>query len=256
VNLTLGSLLPSAGRSGPGEVTLYDLLVNLLASVVAGVAVWLGQQLFRRRRRVRRQAFFGVQAAPTCLLVAPRHSSSSRPNSVHRQDVAALVELASVVKGLGGEVELVAAEEIPPALGRVPEFCVGGPSANARTAVHLRTLVPGVEVSSDTTSGPPELTVGGQAFPYLHREQEHVVLVKVRPAGTRKPIFLVIGQRAASNLAAARYLAGHHDALRRKYSVNGRFCVILRVTQSSDYGTDLVELAHDATPEAFTPRSG
>ncbi|WBB46798.1 hypothetical protein O3597_16560 [Verrucosispora sp. WMMA2044] len=68
-----------------------DLLINLLASVIAGTAVWLTGFLLRRHKLNRARAFFGLAAGASCLLVVSRHASSPREFSVHRRDVAALV---------------------------------------------------------------------------------------------------------------------------------------------------------------------
>src|SRR5688572_19334279 len=110
-----------------------DLLVNLLASVVAGTAVWLSQRLLRYRRAARRRAFFGIVPGGSCLLSVARHASSPNELSVHRRDVAALVELASLVRECGGRADLISAD-FPQGVGRSAEFCVGGPSGNPRMA--------------------------------------------------------------------------------------------------------------------------
>ncbi|WP_253289776.1 hypothetical protein [Verrucosispora sioxanthis] len=75
-----------------------DLLINLLASVIAGTAVWLTGFLLRRHKLNRARAFFGLAAGASCLLVVSRHASSPREFSVHRRDVAALVELATIAR--------------------------------------------------------------------------------------------------------------------------------------------------------------
>jgi hypothetical protein len=67
-----------------------DLLINLLASVIAGTAVWVAGFGLRRRKLSRERAFFGLTAGASCLLMVSRHSSSPRESSVHRSDVAAL----------------------------------------------------------------------------------------------------------------------------------------------------------------------
>ena len=107
---------------------MNDLLINLLASAAAAAIGWLAQWLLRYRRLARKQAFFGLDRGSECVLTMPRHVSSSKENSVHRRDVAAMVELATVAKDCRASVELLSSDEVPATLGRAAEFCVGGPT--------------------------------------------------------------------------------------------------------------------------------
>jgi hypothetical protein len=226
---------------------LRDLLINLLASIIAGVAVWLAGRALRYRRRARRQAFFGLTDGDTCLLSVARHFSSMRENSVHRQDVAALVELAAIARECGARTDLAGDADLTGQFGRQTEFCVGGPSTNLRMATHLRTVLPQVTLSQAA------ITVGEQTFPSFSSDEKtvlHVLLARVQgPAGGR-PAFLLAGQTALTNLAAARYLGQEHRALYRRYRADRPFTLVLRVTEPAAYGTDFTELAADVTAEA------
>ena len=104
-----------------------DLLINLLASVIAGTAVWLAGFVLRRRKLSRERAFFGLTAGASCLLVVSRHASSPREFSVHRRDVAALVELATIARECGARADRVGENQPTGEIGRLTEFCVGGP---------------------------------------------------------------------------------------------------------------------------------
>jgi hypothetical protein len=229
-----------------------DLLINLLASLVAATLGWLGQRLLRYRRMVRKQAFFGLAGGTECVVSVPRHMSSTNDQSVHRRDVAAAVELATIAKDCGAAVELVAGEEVPAGLGRVTEFNVGGPRANPRNAAHLRTMLPGVRyeepVGGDIVA---PFTVGGTTFKRAHGRVEFALLARVfGPAGGR-PAFVISGQTARTNFAAARFLSANHRALARQYDTGKPFCLVLRVVESPFYGPDYAEIAADATPDAF-----
>ena len=70
-----------------------------------------------------------------------------------------------------------------------------------------------------------------------------------------RPVFVLIGQTAVTNLAAARFLGANHRALRRTYGERADFCLVLRVVEPGAYGADRVELEADVTAEATTPRS-
>jgi hypothetical protein len=73
-----------------------DLAVNLLASAIAGSAVWLSQWFLRVRRLARLRSFVGVSVGSTCTVAVSRHAASSHSMSVHRRDVAAVVEVATL----------------------------------------------------------------------------------------------------------------------------------------------------------------
>jgi hypothetical protein len=232
---------------------MHDLIVNLLASVIAGVTVWVAGRLVRYQRLAREQAFFGLSGGATGLLSVARHHSSPRENSVHRRDVAALVELATVARECGARVDLASHADLDQQLGRQTEFCVGGPDSNPRTATHLRTLLRGVTFPA-LNAGP--IAVGGHIYTYEPDKVEYVVLARAwGPAGGR-PVFVLAGQTAPSNLAAARYLAGQHRALFRTYRADRPFCLVLRVVEPAVYGTDATELVADVTADAFAAAIG
>ena len=242
-----------------------DLLINLAASVVAGGAVWAAQRLRRQRATARRLAFFGLGPGDRCLLVVPRHASSPREHSVHRRDVAALVELAAVARECGASTELVAAADPIEGLGRLTEFCVGGWKVNPRMATHLATVLPGVRLETDQPrTDPPRtdqlgvelaFTVGSVTYRQSSGHAEHAVLARVFPTGSGRPVFIIAGQSSRSNLAAARYLAGNDRLLTRDYRADRPFCLVVSLAEPEAYGSDLVAVV-DVTDQAFqTPDS-
>jgi uncharacterized protein YbjT (DUF2867 family) len=229
-----------------------DLLINLLASVIAGAAVWVAQRLVRIRRLAREQAFFGLAGGAACLLTVARHYASPHQGSVNRRDVAALVELATLARECGARADLATAAELTSELGRLTEFCVGGPSTNPRTAGHLRTLLRGVTFSPVPDAAAPDtITAGGARYRREPGTAEYVVLARAFGPAGGKPVFVLAGQTAASNLAAARYLTRNHRALRRTYRADRPFCLVLRVVEPAVYGTDFIELAADVTDTAL-----
>lgn len=231
---------------------MREVILSLVASVVTGSAVWLIQRLLQYRRIVRKRAFFGVAPGAGCVLVSPRHFSSSQAHSVHRRDMAALVELATIVNECGGKVEIVAEDAGSQGIGQRTEFCVGGPTANARTAAHLRVIVPGVRFGTGADGDALAIQVGATTFPASSEQAEYAVLAKTQVPDTESPVFVIAGQTARANLAAARLLASHHRSLRKEYGASGRFCLVLRVVEPVAFGADFVEIEADATTEAFT----
>jgi hypothetical protein len=233
-----------------GGVT--DLAVNLLASVISGLAVWLFTWLGRRRRTERQRAFFGVRPGTRALVVVSRHMSSPNDLSVHQDDAAAVVDLAAMVRACGGETDLVGNDRAPAALGAVPEFCIGGPGSNARIAVHLRLLVPGVDLAGRDRG--LDLTVGARTWS-RDPDTVHALVARLHGPAGGAPVFLVCGQTARANRAAARWLVANHIELARRHGTGGRFAVVVRLRGADAYGTDAVDSVTDVTADAFTARA-
>jgi hypothetical protein len=229
-----------------------DLMINLAASLVVGVAVWAAQRLLRHRAVARKLAFFGLTAQDRCLVVVPKHASSPREHSVHRQDVAALVEVASVARECGATAELVAGADPVVGLGRMTEFCVGGWFTNPRTATHLSTVLPGVRPLPYPETGPElAFTVGSVTYRQAEGHAEYAVLARAFAPASGRPVFILAGQSAESNLAAARFLTANIGILFGTYRADRPFCLVLRLVEPESYGPDLVE-ATDVTDRAFT----
>lgn len=165
--------------------------------------------------------------------------------------MAALVELATIVNDCGGHADVITEEIGLRGIGRVTEFCVGGPTANPRTDVHLRSFLPGVRFELGET-GIAELpvTVGSTVYRSTP-EADYAVLAKAYIPATTHPVFILAGQRSWTNLAAARLLASRYRSLRGTYGASRRFCLVLKIIESASYGPDFVEIVADATDEAF-----
>jgi hypothetical protein len=234
-----------------------DLAINLLASVIAGTAVWLAQRLLRYRRATRRRAFFGLAPGGRALLVVGRHASSPATTSIHKTDVAAMLELAVLIKGAGAEPAVAMDTEVVEGVGTQAEFCIGGPASNQRAAAHLRWLLPGVAQASYGED--PEglaLRVGTQVFRRERGSSEYVLLARVFAPGERRPLFLICGQTAITNYAAARYLVDQQGRLHSQYGTVRPFCLILRVVDRDAYGGNVVELVADVTAAGASSVTG
>jgi hypothetical protein len=229
-----------------------DLLINLLASVIAGTAVWLAGFLLRRRKLGRERAFFGLTDGASCLMAVSRHASSPSEMSVHRRDVAALVELATIARECGAHADRVGESQPTGEIGRLTEFCVGGPGENnPRSATHLRTILRGVTYGIfDPDKRRLSFTVDSTEY-VLSPEISYVLLARFwGPAGGH-PVFFLGGLTSGSNLAAARYLATHHPELDRQYGADRPFALVLRIVEPAAYGTDFTELVADVSDVAF-----
>ncbi|MEV0461160.1 hypothetical protein [Catellatospora methionotrophica] len=227
---------------------MWDLVINLLASAIAGAAVWLTQFALRRRRLHRMRTFFGLAAGATCVFFVSRHASSPHPQSVHRSDMGALLEVAVIARDCGSVPRIASFEDAPTGPGELTEFSVGGPTFNPRTGSHLRRTLPGVAIVKDGER-PLTLVVGGQSYVCEPGTSEYVLLAKVFGPGGGRPVFLLCGQTALSNQAGARHLRAQYQQLAREHG-NRPFALLLRVVDTDAYGPTLVEVVADVTADA------
>ncbi|MFI8100294.1 hypothetical protein [Streptomyces sp. NPDC086023] len=230
-----------------------NIVLGVAATALSGGLGWFGRTYLWRRRLRRKQAFFGLPTGADCLFVVNRQMGGT-DSSVHRHDAFALLEISALIKDCGATVQIVTHDGARQGFGERTEFCVGGPVSNARTTAHLASMLPGVEVDQSADEGPDRgaIRVGGETYRWEKNTSEYVLLARLTtPEGTR-PVFLISGQTAVSNQAAARYLARHHEALARKHG-NRPFCLVLKVVNSAAYGPDVTELVADVTQPARTP---
>ncbi|MFU8855113.1 hypothetical protein ACNAW0_29730 [Micromonospora sp. SL1-18] len=143
------------------------------------------------------------------------------------------------------------AETAPQHLGQQTEFCVGGPTTNSRSRVHLRAFLPGVHIAADVDAGTAEFRVGGSEYVREPGRLEYALVARVTGRAAGRPVFLVVGQTSQANLAAARMLAREHRRLARQYGNDRDFCLVLRILEPDSYGSDLAEVVSDVTAAAL-----
>ncbi|RSS83235.1 hypothetical protein [Streptomyces sp. WAC06614] len=230
-----------------------NIVLGVIATAVSGGFGWFGRTYLWRRKLRRKQAFFGLPTGSDCLFVVGRHMGESE-RSVHRNDAFALLEISALIKDCGASVQIVTHEDARQGFGERGEFCVGGPASNARTAAHLSSMLPGVRVDTGSEPGPERgaITVGGETYRWDKGTVEHVLLARLTTREGARPVFLLAGQTAVSNQAAARYLARHHERLAATYK-DRPFALVLKVVNSRAYGPDVTELVADVTAAARTP---
>lgn len=84
-------------------------------------------------------------------------------------------------------------------------------------------------------------------------EHEFALLARVAAGPARRPLFILAGQTATANLAAAYYLRSRADELTLEFSNKPSFCLILRVEAATVYGHELVEREADITAAIVPP---
>ncbi|MFF1478288.1 hypothetical protein ACFVYD_12070 [Streptomyces sp. NPDC058301] len=229
-----------------------NIVLGVVAAGISAALGWLTRTYLWNRRLRRKQAFFGLPTHSECLLVVNRDAGAE--GAVHRFDVFALLELASLIKDCGAHARIVQHDATQQGFGERTEFCLGGPYSNRRMAAHLSALLPGVTMNVDTEPGPDRgaFTIGGDRYRVEGGVTEYVLLARVTAGQGQRPVFLFCGQRAITNQAATRYLARNHEKLARKHG-DGTFCLLLKVVNSLAYGPDVVEVVADVTRAALTP---
>jgi hypothetical protein len=157
-----------------------------------------------------------------------------------------------MLQSYGSEVEVSNSDRDTRPIGVTSEFCIGGPHGNARTASHLDNFVPGFHIEPYEKGSPLEMSVGQTKFLRKRGKEEYVLIFKIfldqRP---ETPLWIICGQVAICNQAAARYLQRNLTQLRRQYGTSKPFCIALRVVDSESYGYSNVKLVGDFTNAAF-----
>ncbi|MER8091789.1 hypothetical protein [Streptomyces goshikiensis] len=230
-----------------------NIVLGVVATAISGGFGWFARTFLWRRALRRKQVFFGLPTGSDCLFVVNRQMGG-KESSVHRNDAFALLEISALIKDCGANVQIVPHDEARQGFGERAEFCVGGPTSNTRTVAHLASMLPGVRVNTDSQEHEDRgsIQVDGEVYRWVKDRVEFVLLARLAGGEGGRPVFLLSGQTAVSNQAAARYLARNHAQLARKYGTDA-FCLILKVVNSQAYGPDVTELAADVTRGARTP---
>ncbi|QKW10124.1 hypothetical protein HUT18_30705 [Streptomyces sp. NA04227] len=234
---------------------LRNIILGVIAAGLSASLGWVARTYLWRRKLRRKQSFFGLPENSESLLVVNRDAGG--PDlAVKRHDVFALLELSALIKDCGASVQVVAHDAAQQGFGERTEFCVGGPTSNRRTALHLQSQLPGVRIDQDAEP-PADRTafhIGTEVYRMEKGVTEYVLLARLTAdlGQSARPVFLFCGQRAITNQAASRYLARNHERLHRKHG-RASFVLLLKVVNSQAYGPDVVELVADVTRTAKSP---
>jgi len=94
---------------------------------------------------------------------------------------------------------------------------------------------------------------GSREFAGRPGEHEFALLARVAAGPHRRPLFILAGQTATANLAAAYYLRSRAEELDLEFSNKPSFCLILRVEAATVYGHELVEREADISAAVVPP---
>lgn len=186
---------------------LINVVVGLTTTVLSGSSVWIWQKIRGIRTFNRKAAFFGLRQGGTCLLVM--NHTHDAPGRTHTQDVHAIIEIARLVSEIGSDISVRYCDDFHESNANRTEFCIGGLNSNDRTVGHLVNYLPGVTLRPFRAGRPDSaaIVVNGQRFAHRHGVLEHALVAKFTPPGASRPVFIICGQRAIDNRAAAHFLA-------------------------------------------------
>lgn len=96
---------------------------------------------------------------------------------------------------------------------------------------HPARLLPGVSICSYAPGSLRSLAIiaAGQEFLREPDSREYVQLAKVTPPDRGRPLFLICGQTAVTNRAAASYLRDNYRKISSAHGPADRWCIVLRV---------------------------
>jgi hypothetical protein len=84
-------------------------------------------------------------------------------------------------------------------------------------------------------------------------EHEFALLARIAGSPERRPLFILAGQTATANLAAAYYLRSRAEELAVEFANKPAWCLILRVEAATVYGHELVEREADISAAIVPP---
>jgi hypothetical protein len=226
-----------------------QLVLGVGSSAIAGTAVWVGQRLVSGGRQRARSRFYGLIGPwrRRCRLVVGRNPRQT--NSIHESDVAAMLEIAQLLRSVGAEAQIMSPAEASADDRDTVEFCVSARDANPRTRAHLQRWLPGVRMRAYAEG--LAFVAGDEEFSRDPGTLEFVVVARVCRTG-RPHLWLIAGQTGITNHAGARWLIGHERRLRGRFGDDRTFCLVLRVVEPDTYGYREVDEAADITAIALT----
>jgi hypothetical protein len=234
---------------------IENFVVGIVTSVITAIILWLWGKFRRSQILNRKAAFFGIYPQQDCLVILNQNPKTSYKAMAHG-DVETLVEIVKLVSEIPGNLIVAPFDRVLEPPGKITEFCIGGPTSNERTKIHLENFLKGVRFNPYAPNDPDRiaLVTKEEKFRYEENQNEYMLLARFYPHQGSYPIILICGQTARSNQGAAHYLAQNYaDALSRKYGNKKTFCLILKLQSPSIYGYKSVKLVKDLTDTAFIP---
>jgi hypothetical protein len=167
------------------------------------------------------------------------------------EDVGSLVEAATIAHELNADLDVKPFDRVAVPAGSVAEFCIGGPSSNDRSRVHLENYLPAVSMNPyNHESAPLAITIDGDTYGIEKNVREYALLARLLPTPESHPVFLICGQTSIANRGATHYLLQNRKTLRKQFG-SRPFCLVVRVASPWTYGYRMTALENDITGRAF-----
>jgi hypothetical protein len=231
---------------------LANIAIGLVTSVIGGGGVWLWQRARNVRALWRKENFFGIEPAGTCLIVM--NNKYDMPGSTHHNDVQAMIEIATLASSIGSSVLIESCNEFHGINGDRTEFCIGGPGSNPRTEGHISANLPGVTIRPHDPAVPDDsmtIVAGSERFIRVPHSQEYALVAKFTPPASSRPVLIICGQTSIANRAAVNFLKREYQRISQSLFSTDKFCIIVRAASIDTYGYQAGELASDVSTVAF-----
>lgn len=231
---------------------IENFVVGIVTSITTALAVWLWRNIRETRRLNRKAEFFNISRGEQCLTVM-NHNPRGRDMMSHC-DIETLIELVRLIDEIGGKPKIAAFDKVLEPPGEMTEFCIGGPDSNHRTKVHAENFLKGVRFLPLSLNDPDNLAIVTSTgkFKHIAYEEEYVILARLYPKPTSRPVILISGQTSRSNQGATHYLIKNYNStLRKQFGSKRPFCLLLKLQSPRTYGYKSVGLVEDITNTAF-----
>jgi len=113
--------------------------------------------------------------------------------------------------------------------------------------------MPGAQEGRRLRGGKDNAEKDNREFAGRPGEHEFALLARIAAGPARRPLFVLAGQTATANLAAAYYLRSRAEELELEFANKPSFCLILRVDAATVYGHELVEREADISAAIVPP---
>jgi hypothetical protein len=217
-----------------------DLVIAIVSGLLSALIYAVGGRFIRLRRIRQAAEWFGSMPGDNWVVLLPRFTGDDR--AVYYRLLEAVREITVLAESVRCSVHPELNDHMSE-LGDVTEFSVGGGGLEGtRPRVHLKTWVPSFRFRYDGEIGPDtdfDIVLGDDVYPYTRGVSEYALLARFRPSPASRPVFLVSGQGARSDIGAVTFLRKNHAKLRDRFG-EGHFGLLLHIKESEKYGASLV----------------
>jgi hypothetical protein len=224
-----------------------DLLLGVVAGLLTSAVLASVTLVLRERARRSDAGWFGAKRGDAWVAALSRHWAGH--DAAAFEEIATVAELARLADNLGCSITVLPNDQVD-VVGESTEFTIGGPATNRRTAAYVRAWLPDVSYFSHAEGPSDLLDFDIQGTVYRQKPGvEYALLARLTPRRDARPVFIIAGQWARTNVAAARYLRQNHRALRRRFD-RTPFGLVLANRDADTFGSSMVDEVQETRVEA------